>query len=277
MAARPKTLVVGICPVLMGWFFAYLNSAFHLLSAVAALLGAVLIQIGTNFANDYYDFKKGTDAKRVSDSVSPERLKIAFLLVFALAVLVGGYLVIRGGVVILGLGVLSILLGVFYTKGRFALAYTGLADIFAFLFFGPVAVLGTYYVQTLQVNLDAGVVGIAMGCFSLAILSVNNVRDFEGDKAAGKKTLVVRFGRGFGIFEYNLAMMGALYVPLYFILRDDGHFGLTMCLAVGFLAVPLIKDMREKTGDALDPVLGKTARLMLLFTGFFILGWFLSL
>ncbi|MBI3119171.1 MAG: 1,4-dihydroxy-2-naphthoate octaprenyltransferase, partial [Candidatus Hydrogenedentes bacterium] len=181
LAARPKTLWAGVSPVIIGSAMAWEAGAFHPAAALAALAGAVLIQIGANFANDYFDFIKGTDtAERVGPTrvtqaglVTPRQMRNATALVLALAFLIGLYLASRGGWPILLIGLLSIAFAVLYTGGPFPLAYLGLGDLFVLIFFGLVAVSGTYYVQALQLPLAALLAGIAPGLFSTAILTVN--------------------------------------------------------------------------------------------------------
>ena len=185
---------------------------FHALSGMLALLGAILIQIGTNFYNDYADFLKGADTSdrkgpmRATQAglVKPESMKRATIAVFALAVASGLYLIWRGGLPVLMIGVFSILFGILYTAGRYSLAYLGIADLFVLVFFGPVAVGGTYYVQALAIESVVLVAGFAPGLLAVAILLVNNIRDIDEDRAAGKKTLIVRMGRRFGVVAYCL-------------------------------------------------------------------------
>ncbi len=207
LAIRPKTLGAAVAPVLVGTAMAVEAGRGHVPSAFVALACALLIQIGTNFSNDYLDFEKGADAEtrkgptRVTQAglVTPQGMRRATAGVFGLAFALGLYLVYRGGWPVLLIGVLSIAAGVLYTAGRFSLAYLGLADGAVLLFFGPVAVGGTYYVQALAVTPAVLVGGLAPGLLATAVLLVNNVRDVAEDRAAGKRTLVVRRGRRFGV------------------------------------------------------------------------------
>ncbi len=281
LAARPKTLWAAISPVIIGTAMAVESEGFHMLSALAALFGAVMIQIGTNYANDYFDYKKGADEKdrlgptRVTQAglVSPSAMKMATIIVFALATMAGLYLVWRGGVPILVIGLLSIAFGVFYTAGRYALGYTGLADLFVLLFFGPVAVGGTYYVQTLQINPEVLLAGVAPGLFSVAILTVNNLRDIDGDREVGKKTLPVRFGANFARFEYLLSVVIAAAIPsaIYWI-TDKGVYAV-FALVVILAAVPSFRAVFKSTGSVLNEVLAATGRLLLLYAVIFSIGW----
>jgi 1,4-dihydroxy-2-naphthoate octaprenyltransferase len=281
LAARPKTLPAGIAPVLIGTAMAHTGGGVHWLSAIAAMLGAVLIQIGTNFANDYFDFKKGSDRgerlgpMRVTQSglVAPETMKRATVFVFALAVLIGLYLVWRGGWPILVIGLLSVLFGTLYTGGPYPLGYNGLGDLFVLLFFGPVAVGGTYYVQTLDINWSVLISGIAPGLFSVAILTVNNFRDIDNDRASGKRTLAVRFGRQFSLYEYGLSLFLACLVPIVLVLLYEGR---PLAMLGALTIIPAIVAMRKVarvTGHDLNECLAGTGRLLLVYSVIFSLGW----
>ena len=281
LAARPKTLWAAIAPVIIGTAMAYESERFHLLSAIAALVGAVMIQIGTNFANDYFDFKKGADEHnrlgptRMTQAglISPNAMRLAMIIAFKLALLAGMYLVYRGGVPIVVIGLLSILLGILYTAGKYALGYIGLADLFVLLFFGPVAVGGTYYVQTLQINWPVIVAGFAPGLFSVAILTVNNLRDIEGDKNVGKKTLPVRFGAGFAKFEYLLSVVVACIIPGVIFLLFDAPIYSVITVVIILAAIPSFKLVFNSRGIVLNDVLASTGKLLLLYAVIFSIGW----
>jgi len=283
LAARPKTLPAAAAPVLIGTAMAHTGGGVHWLSAIAAMIGALLIQIGTNFANDYFDFKKGTDTGerlgplRVTQSglVTPEAMKRATMLVFALAILIGWYLVWRGGWPIVIIGLLSVLFGVLYTGGPFPLGYNGLGDLFVLIFFGPVAVGGTYYVQTLDINWAVIISGLAPGLFSVAILTVNNLRDLDSDRATGKRTLAVRFGRQFSIHEYNWSLLMACTVPIVLALFFHGR---SLVMLAALTVIPSIAAMRKVavvTGRDLNNCLAGTGRLLLVYSVIFALGWIL--
>ena len=283
LAARPKTLWAAVAPVMIGTAMAYGDGGFHALAAVAALLGALLIQIGTNFCNDYADFKKGADTEarigpmRVTQAglVTPEAMFRATVLVFALATCVGIYLVVRGGWPMFWIAVLSVAAGVAYTAGPYALAYLGLGEVFVLIFFGPVAVGGTYYVQTGQWPWYVTVAGLAPGLLSCAILAVNNLRDVDQDRAAHKRTLAVRFGKRFARAEYLLCVSGAvLMIPLIMwqgFLQSPLLLLSILCLPAGMR--PLRAVIGRVEGPALNPVLGQTARLLLLYALLFTVGW----
>ncbi len=281
-AARPKTLGAALAPVLVGTAMAYAAGGFHAPAALCALLGAVLIQIGTNFSNDYADFLKGADTGarkgplRVTQAglVAPETMKRATILVFTLAVVAGVYLIWRGGWPILVVGTLAIFSGVLYTVGRYSLAYLGLADLFVLVFFGPVAVGGTYYVQALEIDAVVLLAGLAPGLLSTAILLVNNIRDVHEDRQAGKKTLVVRLGKPFGVGLYAFCVVAAVLIPVALFLATGRHPWAMAVLLVALPALPILRKLRtEPDPAALNPLLGATGRLLLLYSVVFSIGW----
>lgn len=285
LAARPKTLPAGLTPVLIGAALTQGAGAFHLTAVLCAALGALLIQIGTNFANDYFDFVKGTDTEerigplRATQAglVSPRTMLVATVLVFALSFLPGGYLVYRAGWPLLAIGVVSVACGVLYTGGPWPLGYLGLGDIFVLVFFGPVAVGGTYYVQALTLTPDVLVAGLIPGLFSTAILTVNNLRDADTDVRTGKKTLAVRFGKTFARWEYVVCMvLAGGVIPVYLCLHAGGHwFALAGCATL-LLAVPLIRTVfTSENGEQLNDALAGTGKVLLLFSILFSIGWLL--
>lgn len=280
LAIRPKTLTAAVVPVAVGTALAYSTGALKWLPALAALLGAVLIQIGTNFTNDYYDFKKGADTaerlgpKRVTQSglIAPGVVLAGALVSFALAVVFGVYLVFIGGWPVVLIGVLSVLSGYAYTGGPFPLAYHGLGDLFVFVFFGLVAVTGTYYVQALSWPLVAAVAAVPVGAIGTALLVVNNLRDASTDVKAGKRTLIVRFGRRAGQAEYVALLALSFLTPWALWLSGlTGPWVLLSMLSAPAVVRPLQRVRREH-GAALNPALGETARLQLVFGILFALG-----
>lgn len=285
LAARPKTLWAGIAPVIIGMAMAYADGVFHAGAALAALLGSILIQIGTNYANDYFDFVKGTDThERIGPMratqaglVTPAQMLAATVVVFGLAVLAGIYLVYRGGAPIVVIGVLSILCGVLYTGGPYPLGYLGLGDLFVLVFFGPVALAGTYYVQALNWDPASIVAGFAPGLFSVAILTVNNLRDRDTDVRTGKKTLAVRFGPAFARIEYLAALLvGAAVIPVLVCAMRGGHWASCASLAVLPLAIPSVRRVwTANDGFSLNETLASTGKLLLLFSVLFSAGWVL--
>jgi len=281
LAARCKTLSASIAPVVMGGAIALGDDLFHFWSFFAALICALLIQIGTNFANDYHDFIKGADNNRVgpmrataSGLIKAEQMKIAYLIVFSCAALLGTYLVYRGGLIILAVGIISIICGILYTAGPFPLAYLGLGDVFVLLFFGPVAVLGTYYVQTLSFSSTALIAGFAPGLLSTGMLCINNLRDLQEDQRVGKKTLAVRWGSRFAKAQYVSAIVLAAAIPalVYQLTHSHGLImwssGILIFALPSFHVVCCSQDPRR-----LNKALANTGKLLILFGTTFSLGF----
>jgi 1,4-dihydroxy-2-naphthoate octaprenyltransferase len=268
---RLRTLPAAATPVVVGTAYANRIGAVAWGPAIAALVAALLIQIGTNLANDYFDFKKGADQQRVgpvrassAGLIPPLRVRNAALCAFALAAVLGLYLVSVAGWPILVIGAASILSGWGYTAGPKPLAYIGLGDLFVLVFFGPVAVAGTVYVQSLTWESGAMLWGIALGLLATAILVVNNVRDAPTDGPAGKRTLVVRFGTSFGKAQYLLCMAGAVAVAaLVGHLEQD--LMLLLPIAAMVLAIKPTMALMREGGPSLNPVLGQTALVLLLY------------
>ena len=282
MASRPKTLWAAVSPVIIGTAMAYGSNGFHFYSAIAALFGALMIQIGTNFANDYFDFKKGIDRKdrlgptRVTQTglVSLSTMKTAIVVAFSLAFLAGIYLVWRGGLPIVIIGLSSILFGLLYTGGPYPLGYNGLGDIFVLLFFGPIAVGGTYFVQVLDISSEAIIAGFAPGLFSVAILTVNNLRDIKSDTITGKKTLQVRFGEEFSRLEYLFCILLSASIPVFLYYWEGSHPFATISILIIPLALPSIKKVFTLSNSPeFNDVLSVTGKLLLLYSVLFSIGW----
>jgi 1,4-dihydroxy-2-naphthoate octaprenyltransferase len=279
LATRPRTLVAGAVPVLVGTALAAHTGQARAMPALAALLGAVLIQIGTNLVNDYYDFKKGADAERVGETrvsssglIPPEQVLAAAGLSGALATIVGLYLVTVGGWPIMAIGLASLLAGFAYTGGPFPLGYHGLGDPFVFIFFGLVAVTGTYYVQTGEVTATALLAAIPVGAIGTAIIVVNNLRDVETDARVGKRTLAVRWGVTFTRSEYVALLLVAFLVPVAMWLTGRGDLWVLLPLLSAPLAAPPLLLMLRERGRPLDRGLALTARLQAAFGILFALG-----
>ncbi|MFY0567164.1 1,4-dihydroxy-2-naphthoate polyprenyltransferase [Archangium lansingense] len=283
MAARPKTLTAALVPVMVGTALAYGLGVGRWLPALAALVGAMLIQIGTNLTNDYYDFKKGADTeerlgpKRVTQSglIAPGVVLASALTCFGLAVATGTYLVVVGGWPIVAIGLASVFAGYAYTGGPFPLAYHGLGDVFVFIFFGLVAVPGTFYVQALTVGPAAWWAAIPVGAIGTALLVVNNLRDGTTDVKAGKRTLVVRFGSTAGKAEYVVLLAMAFATPLAMWGLGLASPWVLLALLSAPVAVPPLKLVLGAEGAALNPALGGTARLQLVFGLLFSVGLYL--
>ena len=220
-AARPKTIVASLCPVLIGGTLALNEHHTHPLLFLFTLLTALGIQVSTNLANDYFDFVKGADTQHrigpqritAAGLVSPATMRLAVFASFVLTALVSIPLILQGGAIMSLLVCLSLLLGYAYTGGPYPLAYLGLGDLFVLIFFGPCATLGTYFLQTGHASPLPILMGLPAGLISTAILTANNLRDVESDRAAHKKTLCVRFGRTFGKWEYATALILAIVIP----------------------------------------------------------------
>jgi 1,4-dihydroxy-2-naphthoate octaprenyltransferase len=284
MAIRPKTLWLSVAPIAMASAIAYSDEKFHLLSALGCLLMAVLVQIGTNFTNDYYDYFKGADDEdrkgpiRVTQAglVKPGTMRKAMGLVFTATFLVGMLLMLRGGWPMVAICVVSILAGYMYTGGPYPLGYNGLGDIFVLIFFGPVAVTGTYYVQTLELQPYVFIAGLAPGLFSTAVLAVNNLRDADGDARCGKRTLAVRFGKSFAKWEYLLCLVVGCLIPVVLNVYYGFSPFVMLAILIAPLALPLLKTIwREEGGKVLNNALAGTAKLLNIYTLLFSIGIFL--
>lgn len=283
LASRPKTLSASVAPVLMGGAIALGDGLFHAFSFFVALICAILIQIGTNFANDYHDFLKGADKNRVgptrataSGLIKPEHMRLAYMLVFSCVALLGCYLVYRAGWPILLIGICSIFFGIIYTAGPFSLAYVGLGDIFVLFFFGPIAVLGSYYVQTLSFSLVALIAGFGPGLLSCAMLCINNLRDLYEDEKVGKKTLAVRFGARFAKAQYVSTIMLAVCVPVLAYQVNHAHGLMMWSSGTIIFALPSLQVVCcSQDPRKLNKVLANTGKLLILFGVSFSLGFWL--
>lgn len=281
MAIRPKTLPAATAPVLVGTALALADGAFFFLPALAALAGALLLQIGTNLANDYFDYIKGVDVAgrkgptRVAQSglISLAHLRLGILVTFALATLVGIYLVAVGSWPILVVGIASLLSALAYTGGPFPIGYHGLGDLFVFLFFGLAAVCGTYYVQALTITLRVFAAAVPVGALITAILAVNNLRDIETDQQTGKHTLAVMLGPRYTRLEYVSLLAVAYAVPvLFWFVGWSSIWGLLPWLTLP-LAVYLVSTIHATDeGPLLNKTLAATANLALLFSLLFAIG-----
>ena len=284
IAIRPNTLPAAIAPVLIGTAMAFGNGAFHWPSAPTALLAALSIQIGTNLANDYFDFKNGADTaqrigpQRVTQSglIKPQKVLWGAIFFFLLSALFSAFLIHRAGMCIVIIAAVSILSGILYTAGPRPLGYLGLGDLFVLIFFGPVAVGGTYFVQALDIDWAVIVAGLAPGFLSMAILAINNLRDIDADRKANKRTLAVRLGRSFAMSEYLFCIIAASLIPFAVVLVTDDHQGVALASLVGFFAIPCIKKALTSTdGQTLNRVLVHTGRLLLIYSVIFSIGWVL--
>jgi 1,4-dihydroxy-2-naphthoate octaprenyltransferase len=271
-AIRPYSLLASIAPVVVGTAIAYSDGFFHWPSALSALIVAVFIQIGTNLSNDYFDFKSGVDrlghgrptSSILSGALTSSEIKVGFVLAFAVAAVAANTLVIRAGMPALIIAVVSIVAGLLYTAGRWSLARLGLGDLFVLVFFGPVAVAGTYYVQSFEYNGAVILSGFMTGFVSVAILVVNNLRDITTDAVAGRKTLAVRFGKKFTRMEYLFCILAAASVPVIVHHMTGERLLMLASSFIVFFSIPLIHDVFTTN----DP---KVFNRVLALTGFFLL------
>ncbi|MDP3068720.1 MAG: 1,4-dihydroxy-2-naphthoate polyprenyltransferase [Opitutaceae bacterium] len=269
-AARPRTLPAAVAPVLVGSALAWRDGTWVPAAAGLCLGFALLVQIGTNLANDYYDFLRGADtAARVGPRravaaglVAPATMRRAMIAVFAAAFLCGLGLLAWGGPWLLAIGIASIVCGVAYTGGPWPLAYVGLGDVFVFLFFGLVAVGGTYFVQAGRLTADALLAGVPIGLLAANILVVNNYRDAETDAVAGKHTLVVRLGRGAARVQFGASLAVAWAVPFWFLARGHRAWCLLPLLLLPVAWSHARRLRASKTPSELIALLGATGKLL---------------
>ena len=276
MAARPRTLPAAIAPVLVGTAAAYyFVEDVRWLAFAAALLGSILIQIGTNLANDYSDAKRGADTAerlgpvRVTSSglLAPRRVLHATWIAFGLAALTGVYLATVAGPEIIAVGIVSIIAGVLYTGGPRPYGYAGMGELFVFLFFGLVAVNGSYYVQLEEIDALPVALSVAVGFLSTAILVVNNLRDMQTDARAGKRTLAVRLGRGRTQTLYIALLAGAFVVVPFAVAWCDGPALALISLISAPLAIKPLSAVRTRTdGPSLNAALAGTGALLGVFS-----------
>lgn len=285
LAARPKTLPAAAAPVIVGSAMAFIDGAFRWGPALAALLAALLLQVGANFANDLFDYQRGADAgerlgpMRVTQSglLTPAQVRNGMWVVFGLAALLGLYLALIAGWPVVVMGLASIAAAVAYTGGPFPFGYYGLGDLFVFLFFGVVAVMGTYFVQARAWSTLALWSSIPMGCLITAILVVNNLRDIQSDRMAGKHTLAVRLGPKDTRIEFLVCLVGAYMVPPLLWLMGE----MTAWIMLTWLSLPLAYSLTRfvwrHEGRLLNQALAGTGRLTLIYALLYALGSILPL
>ena len=279
-ATRPRTLPAAVAPVLVGTALAWHDGRWIPAAALGCLAFALLVQIATNFANDYYDFVKGADtAERVGPSravasglIAPGMMRRAMLITFTAAFATGLGLLPYGGWPLLVIGIASIVSGVAYTGGPYPLGYNGLGDVFVFLFFGLVAVGATYFVQA---GMPGGVVwlaGSAIGLLTANILVTNNLRDADTDVRAGKRTTVVRFGRAFGRAQFALSHAFALLVPVVLLGWGASGWILLPCVLAPVAWIQTHRVYRETAPAQLIVLLGQSGRYVALYALLFAAG-----
>lgn len=280
MAIRLPTLPAAVVPVLVGTATAVASGAFRLFPFLAALGAALLIQIGTNLANDYFDYVKGADTvhrlgpTRVTQSglIAPEEVRRGMMIVFGVAALIGVYLVLVGGWPILIIGLLSILSGIIYTGGPWPIGYHGLGDLFVYIFFGLVAVVGTAYLHTGTFLTSALINALPIANLATAILVVNNLRDIVTDREAGKYTLAVLLGRRGTQIEYLVLVGGAYLLLLLSWLAGAASVWFWLPALTLPMAISLLQIVWTQEGPPLNAALKGTARLQMIFGILFAIG-----
>ena len=283
IAIRPKTLSASIAPVLVGSAIAFNSSQFNLRIFFLTIFSAIFIQIGTNFANDVYDFINGADNdERVGPTravqanlISVNVMKHLTIIAFSLSVICGLPLVIKGGYPILLIGILSIISGYAYTGGPYPLGYNGWGDIFVFIFFGPIAVCGTFFLQLGYVSVESLISGIVMGCLSVTLLCINNIRDVDTDSNVGKRTIAVRFGVMFvkylfiSLFLICYLLLGYLSFNLNYINKNVFFLLLIITLP---LCLKLNFDIFKLKLHSLNRLLSNVSVFIIVFSLLFILS-----
>ncbi|HOD12594.1 MAG TPA: 1,4-dihydroxy-2-naphthoate octaprenyltransferase [Candidatus Omnitrophota bacterium] len=283
MAIRPSSLILSAAPVLLGTLLAFADGVGHWRAAFFSFLGAFLLHILVNLVNDYCDLKKGADKEGDYDpmrgilvgAIPSEEMKTAIEIVIALFLVPAAYLILRGGWPITVIAVTAVASAIFYTAGKRPLGYRGFGDLLVFVFFGPVAVAGTYYVQSLEMNPAILLAGIAPGLFAAGVLMINNLRDRDRDKAVNKKTLVVLFGKEFGWCAYHIFIFFACMLPLLIYLLTKQHEITFIAAGVYFLLLPAMRILaRDSERDAMNQALGLTVQACFIYCVLFGIGWF---
>ena len=268
LASRPKTLLAAVVPVMVGSALAISMKKFFLPYSIIALLCSMLIQIGTNFTNDLYDYLKGSDTiqrkgpRRVlaSGLISVKEMKLAIILVFGLTFLLGLYLVFSVGILILWIGIFSIFAGIIYTAGPFPLAYNGLGDVFVFIFFGIIGTMGTFYLHTKEISFIAFLLSIPVGALITNILVVNNFRDIEEDRAANKRTLAVILGKTFSRWQFILFILISYITSFALYFYYDYSIWIFLPLTTIPISLILIKMLNILKGEELNRTLELSAK-----------------
>ncbi len=275
LAARPQTLTAALSPVIVGWAAAsgLVGYEFNLLPALAALLGALLLQIAANFANDLSDYRRGADGPErlgpiraaASGLLTEKQLFRAVIFIFILAAVPGIYLIISAGWIVLVIGLAGIIAGVTYVGGPWPYGYRGLGEVFVFIFFGVIAVSGTFFVQTGSINSEVFLLSVPVGMTVTAILVVNNVRDLDLDRAVGKRTLAVILGSKVSRYLYLMMLFIAYLIPtlLPAFFADLSWWLLVVWLSFPFILSPVRTVLRDEPGPRFNVALRSTARLHL--------------
>jgi 1,4-dihydroxy-2-naphthoate octaprenyltransferase len=280
LASRPKTLLAAVVPVMVGSALAISMKKFFLPYSLVALICSILIQVGTNFTNDLYDYLKGSDnikrkgPRRVlaSGLITVKEMKFAIILVFSLTFLLGLYLVFSVGLLILWVGIFSILAGIIYTAGPYPLAYNGLGDVFVFIFFGMIGTMGTFYLHTQEISFLSFIVSIPVGALITNILVVNNFRDIEEDREANKNTLAVILGRKFSKWQFIIFIVISYLISFVLYFQFNFNFWIFLPLATIPISIILIRMLYTLKGEALNKTLELSAKFAGLFGLLFAIG-----
>jgi 1,4-dihydroxy-2-naphthoate octaprenyltransferase len=286
LAIRPKTLTAAVAPVILGWSIAAHTGSFSWGPALAALIASLMIQIGTNLVNDVVDFSKGADTEartgptRVTQTglLTPKQVWLGVWFTFGIAALVGFYLIWHSGWIVLWIGLASLTAGILYTAGPYSLAYIGLGDLFVMIFFGFVAVCGTVFVSAGSLPALAWFGAAAAGALTVNILVVNNIRDIDTDRQAGRRNLAIVFGRKAAAWEYGVMLVLAYAVPPVLVCKDLAPVWVLVSLLSLPRGIKLWSILRgDMAGKALNPILGQTAQLLLVYCLLFGSGLLLGL
>lgn len=283
IASRPRTLLAAFVPVMVGSAVAFNEGKLNIIFSLAALICSVLIQVGTNFTNDLYDFLKGADTikrkgpRRVlaSGLISVNEMKLGVVVTFLTSFLLGLFLVYHGGTVILVIGVLSIIAGLAYTAGPYPLAYNGLGDIFVFMFFGIIGTVGTYYLHTKELSFVSFISSIPVGALVTNILVVNNYRDIEEDKTAGKKTLAVKLGKNFTRYQFTFLIVLSFLIPLILFAFLNSSIWIFLPYLTLPIAYKVLTMIYTLDGMELNKTLELTAKLSAIYGLLFSAGFIL--
>jgi 1,4-dihydroxy-2-naphthoate octaprenyltransferase len=275
LATRANTLVISVCPVILGSFLA---AKINYLMFFLALFYALFLHIGTNLSNDYYDYLKGADTDQREapfstiqlNLTSLKEIKAAFAISFILAFFLGVILTIKTNLLVSLIFPFPIFFGLYYTKGKNPLGYMGLGELLVLIFFGPFASLGSYYLQTLSFSILPVLTGLATGLFSVAILVVNNLRDLNTDKHAKKNTLAVRFGKNFTKTEYYICLTAIFFIPIIYFKISNNYLILLSNFALLLAPVKIIKNFKDP--KILNTAIQKTVLSMVSFCVLFFLG-----
>ncbi len=251
LAIRPKTLTASTVPVLMVSALAISNGHFNFYVFLSCLFSALFLQIGSNLVNDYFDFFKKADTEtrlgptRVTAAgiIKPKQVKLSFIITFILATLAGLPSIYIGGIEILYLGLICIIFAILYTAGPLPLAYLGLGEVFALIFFGPIPTGATYYIMANIINLESIMVGLIPGFFAMTMIAINNLRDLATDKIANKKTLAVLFGETFARYESALLLLLAPTLPTILLIILFQRYFLAPMILITILAIPTARKL----------------------------------